>query len=102
VVQSSIQSSYNEELRDTSVWVDYQTFNSDIQSNSLTAIAIDNDNVKWIGSLDQGLIRYDETSFISYNMTNSSIPSNRINCISIDNQNRIWVGTDFASESLTE
>ncbi len=70
-------------------------FNSGIQSNSLTAIAIDNNNVKWIGSLDKGLIRYDEISFINYNMTNSSIPSNRINCITIDNQNRIWVGTDF-------
>lgn len=95
IVRSSIQSTYNEELRDTSVWVDYQLFNSGIQSNSLTAIALDNNNVKWIGSLDKGLIRYDEISFINYNMTNSSIPSNRINCITIDNQNRIWVGTDF-------
>jgi len=95
IVQSSNTSSYTEELRDTSVWVDYQVFNSDIQSNSLTAIAIDNNNVRWIGSLDKGLIRYDEISFINYNMTNSSIPSNRINCISIDNQNRVWVGTDF-------
>jgi len=94
-VRSSIQSSYNEELRDTSVWIDYQLFNSGIQSNSLTAIALDNNNVKWIGSLDKGLIRYDEISFIKYDMTNSSIPSNRINCIAIDNQNRIWVGTDF-------
>jgi len=94
-VRSSIQSSYNEELRDTSVWVDYQLFNSGIQSNSLTAIALDNNNVKWIGSLDKGLIRYDEISFIKYDMTNSSIPSNRINCIAIDNQNRVWVGTDF-------
>jgi hypothetical protein len=94
-VRSSIQSSYNEELRDTSVWIDYQLFNSGIQSNSLTAIALDNNNIKWIGSLDKGLIRYDEISFINYNMTNSSIPSNRINCIAIDNQNRIWVGTDF-------
>jgi len=95
IVQSSNTSSYTEELRDTSVWVDYQVFNSDIQSNSLTAIAIDNNNVRWIGSLDKGLIRYDEISFINYNMTNSSIPSNRINCIAIDNQNRVWVGTDF-------
>ena len=94
-VRSSIQSSYNEELRDTSVWVDYQLFNSGIQSNSLTAIALDNNNVKWIGSLDKGLIRYDEISFINYDITNSSIPANEINCIAIDSQNRIWVGTDF-------
>jgi streptogramin lyase len=95
IVQSSKTNSYSGELRDTSVWVDYQVFNSGIQSNSLTAIALDNNNVKWIGSLDKGLIKYDEISFINYDMTNSSIPANRINCVAIDNQNRIWAGTDF-------
>lgn len=95
IVRSSQTTNYTQELRDTSVWVDYQLFNSGIQSNSLTALALDNNNIKWIGSLDKGLIRYDEISFINYNMTNSSIPSNRINCIAIDNQNRVWVGTDL-------
>lgn len=95
IVQSSKMSTYSEGLRDTSVWVDYQLFNSGIQSNSLTAIALDYNNVKWIGSLDKGLIRFDENSFINYDKTNSSIPANKINCIAIDNQNRIWVGTDY-------
>ena len=35
VVQSSKTNSYSEELRDTSVWVDYQVINSEIQSNLL-------------------------------------------------------------------
>lgn len=95
VVQSSKLNSYNEELRDTSVWVDYQMFNSSIPTNSLTAIMSDESNVKWIGSLDKGLIRFDEISFTNYDISNSSIPANKINCIAIDNQNRIWVGTDF-------
>jgi hypothetical protein len=95
IVQSSKTNSYSEELRDTSVWVDYQVFNSGINSNNLTAITIDQNNVKWIGSLDRGLIRYDELGFNNYDKNNSSIPSNKVNCISIDNQNRVWVGTDF-------
>ena len=95
VVQSNKTNSYSEELRDTSVWVDYQVFNSGIASNNLTAINIDQNNLKWIGSLDKGIIRYDEIGFNYYDKTNSSIPSNKINCISIDNQNRVWVGTDF-------
>lgn len=94
VVQSSKTSSYTEVLRDTSVWVDYQVFNSGIHSNSLSALNIDKNNVKWIGSLDKGLIRYDELNFTNYNISNSSIPSNIINCISIDNLNNVWVGTD--------
>jgi hypothetical protein len=95
VIQSSKLNSYNEELRDTSVWIDYQMFNSSIPSNSLTAITFDESNVKWIGSIDKGLIRFDEVSFINYDISNSSIPANKINCIAVDNQNRIWVGTDF-------
>ena len=95
VVQSSRTNDYIEELRDTSVWIDYQVFNSGISSNNLTSIAIDQNNVKWIGSLDRGLIRFDELSFTNYEVANSSIPANKINCIAVDNQNRIWVGTDF-------
>lgn len=95
IVESSKTKSYNESLRDTSVWVDYQVFNSGIQSNSLTSISFDQNNVKWIGTLDKGLIKYDELNFTSFNTSNSSIPDNRINCISIDPQNRVWVGTDF-------
>lgn len=95
IVQSSKTNSYNEELRDTSVWIDYQVFNSGIASNNLTAITVDLNNVKWIGSVDKGLIRFDEISFINYDISNSLIPANKINCIEVDNQNRIWVGTDF-------
>jgi streptogramin lyase len=95
IVQSSQTNNYVEELRDTSEWVDYKTFNSGIQSNSLTAIIIDNMNNKWIGTLDAGLIKYDEQVFTNYNTSNSSIPANKINCIQTDNQNRTWVGTDF-------
>ena len=94
IVQSNKTNNYSAELRDTSEWVDYQVFNSGIQSNSLSAIAVDNNNVKWIGSLDQGLIKYDEVNFINYSTSNSSIPSNAVKCISIDQQNRVWVGTD--------
>ncbi|MFI5237948.1 MAG: two-component regulator propeller domain-containing protein, partial [Ignavibacteriales bacterium] len=95
VVQSSQTSNYTELLRDTSEWIDYQVFNSGIQTNSLTAIALDNNSTKWIGTLDRGLIRFDELSFQNFTTLNSPIPGNKINCISIDNQNRVWVGTDF-------
>ena len=93
-VYSSLTRTYSGILRDTSVWIDYQTSNSGIATNILTAIASDHNNVKWIGTQDKGLIRFDEVSFINYDNTNSSIPANNINCISVDNQNRKWVGTN--------
>lgn len=93
-VYSSLTRTYSGALRDTSVWIDYQTSNSGIPTNILTAIAADQNNIKWIGTQDKGLIRFDEVSFINYDNTNSSIPANNINCISVDNQNRKWVGTN--------
>ena len=95
VVQSSKKNNYYAELRDTSEWINYQTFNSGIQSNILNSIAIDQKSVKWIGSLDVGVIKYDGITFTNYSKSNSSIPDNRINCINVDNQNKIWVGTDL-------
>ena len=94
IVQSSQTNNYVEELRDTSEWVDYMITNSGIQSNLLTDIIIDNMNNKWIGTINDGLIKFDEKVFTNYNTVNSSIPANKINCINLDNQNRIWVGTD--------
>jgi len=94
IVKSSQRANYTQALRDTSVWVDYQVFNSGIQSNSLISIAIDNNNVKWIGTLDRGLIKYDGVNFINYNKSNSQIPGDRVNCVTIDDRNRVWVGTD--------
>lgn len=93
VVQSSNLSTYFSMLRDTSQWVDYQIFNSQIPSNSLRYITIDNNNIKWIGSSDRGLIRYDEIEFSFYSTSNSGIPGNIVNCISMSPDNNIWVGT---------
>jgi hypothetical protein len=95
IVESEKSNNYTEALRDTSVWVDYQVFNSGIPSNSLSAITFDQNNVKWIGTLEKGIIRFDEVGFVNFNTANSSLPDDRINCISIDPQNRVWVGTDF-------
>jgi streptogramin lyase len=94
IVESSRKKTYSSVLRDTSVWVDFQTFNSDIPTNALTAIAIDHDGVKWIGSLSNGIISYDDVDFVNYTESNTPLPGNRINCISVDALNRIWIGTN--------
>jgi streptogramin lyase len=81
-------------LQDTSVWVDYQTFNSGIQSNFITTVVLGKNGVKWIGTFDAGLIKYDGNSFINYNTNNSGIPYDAINSITIDNQDNVWVCTN--------
>ncbi len=82
------------ELEDTTLWVDYQKSNSNIQSVSLSSIDIDNNNIIWIGSVDSGLIKFDGRNFTNFSTSNSSIPSDNIICVKHDNQNKLWVGTD--------
>jgi hypothetical protein len=93
LVESSITRNFSVVLRDTSVWIDFQKSNSDIQSNLLTAIAVDLNRIKWIGSSDVGLIKFDENNFSNFNTSNSGIPSNQINCLSVSNSNDLWIGT---------
>ena len=93
LVESSITRNLSVALRDTSVWVDFQTSNSEIQSNLLTSIVVDLNGIKWIGSSDIGLIKFDENNFTNFNSSNSGIPSNQINCLSASSSNDIWIGT---------
>jgi len=94
IVESNKTTASYSVLRDTSEWIDYQIANSGIQSSLLTSIVSDNQNIKWIGTSDKGLIRFDEIEFKNYNVSNSSIPSNQINCINVGNDNKVWVGTN--------
>lgn len=93
IVESGKLKSYSAELKDTTVWLDYRTSNSGIQSNQISSITIDHSGIKWMGSLDNGLISFDDRVFTNFNTTNSAIPNNKVNCVSVDAQNNIWVGT---------
>jgi ligand-binding sensor domain-containing protein len=84
---------YSATLRDTSVWVDFQTHNSEIQSNLLTCIDIDFTGKKCVGTNDVGIILFDEKNFLSINTNNSGLPSNKIAAIKVSPSNEIWVGT---------
>lgn len=93
-VQSSHRAMASMVLNDTTVWNDYSTLNSSIASNNLSCIKVDKNNVKWIGTVDKGLIRFDNSSWQVFNTGNSIfIPNNYINCLAAD-KNGIWIGTN--------
>jgi len=101
-IATSINGGYNQNMGglvkfidndgDTS-WTVYQTSNSGIPDNNVYAIAIDENNVKWLGTRG-GLAKFDDTSWTVWNTDNSDIPSNTINCIVIDKYGNKWIGTD--------
>lgn len=93
-VQSNVIKSVYTELEDTSVWVNYQTFNSNIPTNVLSCISIDVSGTKWIGTFANGLLKFDGSNFTQFSKENSPLPDNYILCLSVDPSNRLWIGTD--------
>lgn len=93
-VYSSKTSTAFYKLRDTSLWVDYTIYNSGLPYNALSSIIIDQNNVKWIGTLDKGLIKMVGTTFTQLSVSNSGLPSNKIKSLEIDLENKLWIGTD--------
>ena len=79
--------------RITGVPICYNHANSGLQDNSVSAIAIDSNGNKWIGTLEQGLTKFDGISWTYYNTMNSGLPSNSVASIAIDGNGDKWIGT---------
>ncbi len=94
IVESNKTSIATLSLRDTSVWVDYNTFTTPLPTNKLTAVAATSDNTIWVGTVDKGVVRIKGNSFQLFNQSNSQLPGNRILSLACDNLDRIWVGTE--------
>lgn len=76
------------------LWENFTTGNSDLHSNSITALAVDRDEEVWVGT-NSGLGRYRNGSWTLYNTANSDLPSDIIHDIAIHPEtNHIWIGTN--------
>jgi ligand-binding sensor domain-containing protein len=80
-------------LGDTAHWVIYNKDNCPLPSNTILNVAIDKNNVKWIGTDGEGLVSYDGVEWKIYNSENSPIPFDKVNVIYVDNDNNKWFGT---------
>jgi ligand-binding sensor domain-containing protein len=78
---------------DGSEWTVYDTLNSRLPDNGVSAIAIDKDGTKWIGTDYGGLAAFDGISWTVYDTLNSELPSNSISSLVIDNDGTKWIGT---------
>jgi hypothetical protein len=59
-------------------------------------MAIDKNKTKWIPSINDGLIAFNENynnKFIVLNTTIGNLPDNDVRCVAIDNRNQLWIGT---------
>ena len=76
----------------------YTTENSDIPSNYITALALDDSGVSgpslWVGTLN-GLAFYtpNTNSWQNFTTENSGLPSNSITALELDQNGDLWIGT---------
>ena len=71
-------------------WIKYDT----ITLVYVFGIVVDNNNVKWMASLGNGLVKYNDTTWTYYKMNNSGIQSNLISGIALEN-NIKWLSTGY-------
>lgn len=84
----------------TGEWTLYNTANSGLPYNGVTALAIDAHGIVWVGTgrwyaFDGGgLARFDGENWTVYNTTNSPLPGNDHISLSIDAEGNVWSGTE--------
>jgi len=93
-VRSSQTSNINIALKDTSVWVDYHKLTAPLPTNIITTVAVDENDVVWIGTVDKGIVKHKGKSWEFISNSNSSLPSNRITEIFVGRDNNKWIGTE--------
>jgi ligand-binding sensor domain-containing protein len=102
VTISSGQTSFlNTWLVDTTIWKEYTTDNSGIKTDDLTCVAVDKNNVIWLGTND-GVISFDGTNWGGEELYSilpywplPSVPTQKpVHCITIDGSNTKLFGMD--------
>lgn len=85
-------------LRSNGQWQSYNL--ADVAPTASTGrygpMAIDKNRTKWIPTLNDGLIAFNENynnKFIVVSTTNGNLPDNDVRCVAVDNRNQLWIGT---------
>jgi ligand-binding sensor domain-containing protein len=73
-------------------WIIYDTTNSNVPSNTVRDMVVDQLNKKWISFYEAGILKIDSSSWTVYNTNNSNIPTNSFSTISVDNEFNFWGG----------
>ncbi len=63
--------------------------------NYVLDIAVDHNNVKWIGTWGAGLSRFDEEKWTTYTAGSGTIGGNFVHALEVDSEGILWIGTDY-------
>jgi hypothetical protein len=75
-------------------WMSFTPFNSSIPDSPITAIAVDREGNRWIGTWGEGLCAFKKSGeWQTYTSKNSGIQDNRISTLLFDHESNLWIGT---------
>jgi ligand-binding sensor domain-containing protein len=69
----------------------YNKTNSPLPDNEISKIVIDKKGVKWFGTSNVGLVRFDGINWTVYDTTNSLLRAMLIQDITVDANNNLWI-----------
>jgi hypothetical protein len=95
VVKSAVTTYIEPQFVDTLTWIHYTTGRTDIPSDYLSCVAVEKGYIKWMGTFNAGLVRFDDRIWTIYNMSNSILPDDVINSLVMDDFGNLWVCTDY-------
>ena len=80
------------------IWESYDLSDiiSEANNESYAIPVVDKNNTKWLPTLRNGLIAFNETSNKSMVIKTEALgnlPDTDIRCVAIDNRNQLWIGT---------
>ncbi len=74
-------------------WTVYNTGNSDIPANFITAVEVDQNNHIWIGTNDFGVAEFDgDDTWFKYTKIINGLPGKSVKAIIADKENNIYAG----------
>lgn len=84
-------------LVDTTIWIVFDTVNSQLPSNYITKIGYDLDFGEqfWLGTSDAGVVDVSSSQWQHYTPENSVLPAKDITGIQLGPQNKVMIGTNY-------
>ena len=70
-------------------WTVYQ---NSLSLGWIRAVHTDGFNNVWLGSISNGMAKFDGSVWTHYHKNNSGLPSNGVRVLKIDGNNNIWMG----------
>lgn len=68
---------------------------------SIWSMAVSTLGTVWMGTIGNGLVKFDGTNWQAYNWSNSELPNNNVRNIAVDGSNIVWLSTVNELTSIT-